>query len=284
MDSQEKGVPIRVPATANLMVASEDRTNGSVVDFLINKPDSIMNGFFNRIATTEVVLDWRVYNISQTSLGNATFSVVVGGNPYSITLVPGQYSVAYALDEIAAELNNAGTGANWDVVPATGNAASVGIVYLRADQPWTLNLTALAAALGLAPGASTNFGGTNNGIYVIDPDLRAYRYIDFVSESLTYNQDVKDNSTNIRSRNVLCRWYFASDSPPETDPLGFPILPGYVPYIARRIFSPPKQIKWNPAQPIGQMRLQVYADSLPGTALSFAGQMEYYMTLQVSEN
>jgi len=57
----EKAVTIRYPATANLMIDSSDRNttrNPSAWDFQITKNQSIQNGFFTRVGTTEVVLEW----------------------------------------------------------------------------------------------------------------------------------------------------------------------------------------------------------------------------------
>jgi hypothetical protein len=57
---------------------------------------------------------------------------------------------------------------------------------------------------------------------------------------------------------------------------------GYTPFCARRTFNPPKQIKWSPNQPIGNLAFQVLAatgEIYPNESLLSAWQM----TLQVSE-
>ena len=64
LNKEHTGVTIRNPSTANLLIDSLDRTSGYSSDFLIAKPNSILNGFFTRLAVAEVVLDWCVANIS----------------------------------------------------------------------------------------------------------------------------------------------------------------------------------------------------------------------------
>ena len=118
------------------------------------------------------------------------------------------------------------------------------------------------------------------------PKLLPYTYIDFVSNSLTYNQALKDATTNAVSNNVLYRWYFANDNVPQVlDAYGYPIYQGYQRFIARRALPYPKQIRWVSNQPIGQIQFQVYSSQ--GTVLSSAevagGEFEWAMTLLVSE-
>ena len=284
MNSEEKGVPIRVPATANLMIASEDRVIGTSVDFNISRNESIMNGFFNRIGTTEVVLNWNVPNVSAAT-GNNTFSVTIGGTPFNVVVPDGNYDVYSLLIMLAGLLEDAPGMAPrvWAAVAPFAVANATGIAYLGCSVAYTLVQTRLSTQLGMTPGLSPA-QGTDFGIQVINPDLRNYRYLDFVSDNLTYNQDVKDNSTNVLQRNVLCRWYFADQVTNDVDIFGYPIFQQYTQFSERRIFSPPKQIRWNPTQPIGQMRFQLYLDSSPTPATQIAPFVEWYMTLQVSEN
>jgi hypothetical protein len=115
------------------------------------------------------------------------------------------------------------------------------------------------------------------------PDLRRYRYIDIVSSQLTYNQDLKDAATTQIVRDILCRWYFAYDQFADVDQYGFPIFMGYEPFVVRRTFSPPKQIRWDNIQPIGQLSFEVYDDN-QNQILIDSPQTNFLMTLQVSEN
>ena len=276
----EKGVVIRMPSVANLMVDSADRVNqgnDGPWKFQITKSQALLNGYFTRVATTEVVLEWFDPNITST---NNTFTVVKTAGPttYTVTVPVGTYTVEAVLDEIVILLNAAGTGLTWSI---TGIGASCA---LTATGAFTIPITVLASDLNLVSSVSAVNQYINGA-----PDIRPYTYIDFVSDQLTYNQNVKDATTNIFDKNVLCRWYFAWDNPPTYDAYGFPILMGYTGFVCRRLFNPPKQIKWEPNMPIGNLAFSVYG-AVPlsvGTSSDLLSAYDtstnWKMTLQLSE-
>jgi hypothetical protein len=118
------------------------------------------------------------------------------------------------------------------------------------------------------------------------PDLRPTRFIDFVCSQLTYPQQLKDATTQQQTRDVLCRFYFAEDSPENYDEYGFPILMGYTRFVRRRIFNPPKYIKWDNNLPVGNLSFQVYGDDgnlLDGTEVN-KERNNWLMTLQLQES
>lgn len=284
------GTTIRQPAVANLMIDSVDRDVAvypSPFQFQITKSSNLQNGFFTRIAATEVVLEWCEPNIND--IATRTFSVDisgVGGNtyaqPYSIALQFGFYTVQKALDAIVDELNDATatTGATFSI-----NQTNQGVFLDCSGAVFWIYETQLAENLGFQT-------FTQNGIYdsyytVGDcPDLRYIRYIDFVSEQLTYAQAVKDSATNPFERNVLLRWYMSYDQPPLLDGYDYPILMGYTPFVVRRLFNPPKQIRWDSNLPVGNLAFTLYSDQ--GTPLEVVypaiQDTEWLMTLQLSEN
>jgi hypothetical protein len=123
------------------------------------------------------------------------------------------------------------------------------------------------------------------------------RYVDIVCPQLTYNQPLKDTSSQTIVRDALCRLYLIPDSYYDTvlpnNPAYAP--PGTLPQIIYRNFTAPKQISWSPNQPVGQLTFQVYDDcgALLKPYLSYAGSptsskvqnnIEWSMTLQVTEN
>ena len=117
-------------------------------------------------------------------------------------------------------------------------------------------------------------------------DLRIYKYLDFVSSQLTYNQELKDSSTNTDVRDTLCRWYMSVDNIPNNrDTYGFPIYLEYTPFSISKLYPFPKQIKWDPTMPVGQLQFQVYATTYDTneTQLLDVNRYEWRMTLQVSE-
>lgn len=260
----EKGVPIRMPSVAHLMIDSVDRNEAvypSAWDYTINKNNNIQNGYFTRIACTEFVLEWCEPNISSAA-GNTTLSLDISGtgaNTYvnadlGISINSGFYNVSQALNAVVAELNT--------LTGTTGATFSIG------NDGRNVFIDCSGAEFAVNPGVLGNqleitADQTRGTAQLVGacPDLRVVRFLDFVSEQLTYAQDVKDTSTAATQRNVLLRWYMAWDNPPTYDSLGFPILMGYTDFVARRLFNPAKQIKWNPQLPVGNMSFQVYDDT-----------------------
>ena len=271
----EKGTPIRYPSVANLMIDSDDRNivkYPSQWDFQITRNSALLNGFFTRVAATEVVLDWFEPNIRVGI--NDTFTVVKtsGGVSFTVTLDYGTYTVAQALDALVIKLNAGGTGLTWSI---TGTGPSTA---LTATGGYTITLTNLSAALSFnaAEASATSH-------YLFGPDLRPFPYVDILSAELTYNQDVKDATTTTYDTNVLCRWYFSNDEANALDKYGFPILMGYTDFSTRRLFNPAKQIKWQPNQPIGNLGFKVVFQNNALSSAYSSISSGFKMTLQVSE-
>lgn len=291
----EKGVTIRQPSTSNLMLDSADRNTDvypSPNSFTINRPNSILNGFFTRIGTTEVVLEWLTPNIGGL-FNNESMTVDLSGggattgtDTSGIVVPTGFYTQAQLIDYVVMKLNDL-SGSFTPNVTWSVNSTTIGVpalvpsanVYVQFSGP-------LAELLGWNTSVPVEYGPTAGtppveGFQIPTADLRPYRYLDFVSVNLTYNQDLKDATTSLVVRDVLCRWYMAFDQPPSYDAYGFPILMGYSPFVLRRTFSPPKQIKWAANQPIGQLSFQVFGND--NALASFNFQSNWLMTLQVSE-
>lgn len=291
----EKGTTIRQPSTANLMLDSADRDATkykTAWDFQITKPQALLNGFFTRIGTTEVVLEWNFPNGPYLNSFPA-ISVSYGPTPVvqnvSITdplAINRFYTVADLLEQFVANLNTAfglTSGSLFEVV----TVANVGVVIQTEDNAdWSMTPNATTEFLCFE---DTDITLAAPSHYVGNPDLRPYRYLDFVSAQLTYNQDLKDAATNTFNRDVLCRWYMDWDNPPALDALGFPILMGYTPFYTRRLYNPPKQIRWDNIQPLGNLSFQVYGSDgriLPAvdpTEVPLAKESNWLMTLQISE-
>jgi len=299
----ERATPIRMPSTANLQLDSADRNatlNPSPWDFQIQRNNSILNGFFTRIGTTEVVLEWKYGN--GRSIGTINVDLAgVGNNDIELSQAfgfdPIFYTYEQALNTFVTLCNDAFGYPAWapgDPVPNNG-------FYILENQP--ILISGNPQGIGVAAnvgGVTTNTTFTGPGVDpmgftsnitvplqpITIPDLRAVRYLDFISPQLTYNQELKDSSTKTLVRDVLCRWYFAYDNPPVLDGYGFPILMGYTPFCLRRTFNLPKQIRWDPAQPIGNLTFQVYddQDNLFSTIdIQPRSDSQWLMTLQVSE-
>lgn len=282
----EKGVPIRQPSTANLMIDSADRNSNDLFPntFTITQRQSILNGYFTRIATSEVVLEWKTPNINGfQDLSNNWVDVDISGvAPFRVNLPTNFYTVEGVMKQLVGQLNDlSGStgGITWTLAAAPGENGFLLNANPLATTYWRFAGT-LANQLSLAtPGYLHN---QIAAVYSAQIDLRPCRFLDFVSSQLTYQQELKDATTSItNSFDVLCRWYFAYDNPVGFDDFGFPILMGYQPFILRRLFSPPKNIRWNPNQPIGSLSFQVYDNN--GKIQYMNAISNWLMTLQISE-
>jgi hypothetical protein len=128
---------------------------------------------------------------------------------------------------------------------------------------------------------------------------RYTEYIDIVSSQLTYNQDLKDGSSDPSVRDSIARIYLEDeddkviplwDSTANAVTIPFDQqIPGTYPFTMHRQFATPKMIKWNNTQPLGNLRFEVYDDK--GNILSnYIPELPDYtnpdwrMTLLVSEN
>ena len=278
-----RGTSIRFPSTANLMISSQDRLNKSIGmptgtsgKFNITSGQNVMTGFFSRMAPVEVVLDWQVYNV--IGAVNSTFTVLTDAD-YTVSLDTGFYTVSSALDTIISLLNTKIGSNAFSLTGTDGNK------YFTGPAGWVLQPTQLSNQLFTF---TSQPDPITNAIHVYNPILLTAvpAFIDFVCSNLTYQQGLKDASTQSQIHDVLYRWYFAYDSPAPLDKYGYPIQMGYQPFNIRRYLSFPKQIKWNGDQPIGQLQFEVYDQS--GALLSLPpgsgqGAFEWSMTLQISE-
>ena len=284
----DRGVPIREPSTANLLIDSIDRTfntnapTSSSANFNISKNQNILNGFFTRLAVVEVVLDWCVPNVAPV-FDNNTLTYYIGedvGTQYTITLPQGHYIVSTLLNLVKDKLNQQsvaeGLGLTWTLVGDVTTTGYTSLVLTLGDLVTFVDSN-LVTQLNIIPDEP------NQEFPVECPLLLPITYLDFVCEQLTYNQDLKDETTNNASRNTLYRWVMAWDGPSPTDPLGYPIYMGYQSFRARRYLAFPKQIRWEPNQPIGQLSFQVVASTGELVPVPVVGEMEWNMCLQVSE-
>jgi hypothetical protein len=290
-------VTIRNPATAHLQIASIDRLAAGTAavasltystDFQISKNNSLLNGYFTRIAVQEVTVNYGVNNID-SAWGNNYLSVKMPSGTSTVTtaFIPsGNYSVAQALNTVSANLNSAfhtnginvssfvstssgftlsGIGNGPTGAVNTQGIASLYFVLATAPTftaPVIVQLSALAEQLNL----DTNVPFTSSyAEYPIQfPLLLPFTYFDIVSPQLTVNQSVKDTTTSLYDQNILYRWHIAWSAPAQQDGLGYPIQQGYIPFTERRFIPFPKQIAFSPNIPIGQLQFQVLYQPGPG--------------------
>jgi hypothetical protein len=65
-EDQDRAVTVRPSSSANFYVDSLNKDPGqSSGNFFINKGQSLFNGFFNRLAVAEVLMDWGLPNVAE---------------------------------------------------------------------------------------------------------------------------------------------------------------------------------------------------------------------------
>jgi len=305
MFSESIATPIRFPSTANLLIDSLDRSNlitTTSTNFSINKAENILAGYFTRFGVVEMVLNYSIPNIS-LFYGTNTLSLTVGETTQVITVPDGNYDVSALMDEIKNILNvgsdeeppNPGGNLfpniefSWFGLP--GNYSFGAEDFTNPADPvpqdFIINDTPLARMLRLTRGVALPLHAVQNP-YLIPPQLR---YLDFVCTNITYQQGLKDGNTSRYTRDVLYRWNFGWDNVYALDDAGYPINQGYLPFVQRRYLNFPKQVKWDTAQPIGQLNFQVYNSNgeivevnIDTTQnLESKGSLEWSMGLLVSE-
>ena len=312
----EKAVPIRFPSQANLLIDSRDRQGFSDVafgnarpdqtsaNFTINKSNSIMNGYFTRIAPTEVNLDWCVDNINtywSNTLLRFQPSILAGAAVSTITvpLANGKYTTAQALKQTISTFNGNATASTSQLTLSTigaggifrGGEVSLQMFSTATITPYRVVDDNLAQQIDLQ-GRTATYVSSVSQTAIGCPKILPTSYIDFIAPNLTYNQNLKDATTSLTTNDILFRWYLAWDSPEPLDEYGYPIYQGYKSFIQRREIPFPKQIGWKANQPIGQLAFQVADDQgrvlppeLIGVATTTANlsEMEWQMTCLVSE-
>jgi hypothetical protein len=310
--ARDTAITQRPTSTALFVVDSEDRFNNyiearspyasSPYEFSITQPSSLMNGFFTRLAVTEVNFPWVIPNIS-TKTNKIFVQWVVGASPtINEALIELNYGF-YTPSQLAAELQVAVRAADAALVNFTmvygvldvpgkplvnnypgftykSNDATITIgfkpmVPLSSDYPYASNVRQLFDVLGL---------NDENNMATLDPVAytqdsfsgitycQSIRYIDLVCSQLVYNQALKDTGSQKSIRDSLCRIYVVEPGSVQattaTSSATF-CPPGCSPTTLYRDFSYPKQIQWLPNQPIvGALRFIVYDDEGDELALS----------------
>ena len=317
----QRAQTVRPASTALLTIDSADRFAtaaqsrdppvrlASPYDFSITKNESIMNGFFTRLAVTEVVLPWPFPNINARS-NVIQLEYQTGGvgpiNTVNITLEPGFYPphILAAQFEAAVQVYVPGfqmayspqttpTTPSYAPLcfqynPGADNVAFLPMVANSAAYPYSDQTTQLYDVLGFTIDQT---GTLSVGTKLGQPTLcQSVRYVDITSPQLVYNQSLKDSSSQRTLRDSLCRVYLAdaNNAGANTVPCENEAFtpPGCAPTVIYRNFSTAKQIQWAPNQPVaGFLQFQLYDDN--GETLAGVGGLtglDWSMTLLVSEN
>lgn len=320
----------RPTSTALLAIDSEDRYKNyldyseasvanykSPYDFAIEKNESLMNGFFTRLALTEINFPWVVPNINKRTR-TIIFEYYIAAGPANgelIQLASGFRTPAQIASDLQAKIRaidpvNLGAftvtyGIFTNNTPTT--ESQLPLFEFKSNNPLiTFNFQRMTYNSVLYP-----YGSQNKQLFDLlglndDASLGAFdyicgnstfcqaiRYIDIVCSQLVNNQALKDTMSQTVARDSLCRLYIESPSTPSNVPCNSATFcpVGCAPFQLYKDFNTPKQINWLPNQPIaGSLRFQVYDDggALLSEALGETGtalnKIDWSFTLLVSEN
>jgi hypothetical protein len=327
---EDRAITVRPSSMAVFGLDSDDRYKDYLqrrvspsYPFSINitKNESLLNGFFHRIAVTEFRMYWTLPNI-HTVWGNNTLTYWESVTPaqHTITIPNGFYDLKTLMIVIETLVQADGflpsfrALANLDGSTSyTTTTADTFYWVVPSVKTRTLfdMLNLISKFPPLVPQATSQQGGIAN--------MKSTDFIDVISPQLTYNQDLKDGSSAPIVRDMLVRIYLdddvrpmyrtqtnlfdASGNPagtqvPQYDPSD--IITGSTPFMLYRQFSQPKQVQWIPEQPLGNLTFELYDDQgrsiqqlFNAVALAdepdrlgqyYANSFVWNMTLLISEN
>lgn len=328
---ENPGMPIRQPSVAVLTVDSADRQRftadgfrddaSPVNNLYINRGQPTLQGYFTRIALTELNMKWAIPNVNAY---NNTFTVFVeaiytGGYEGEITctITEGFYTPTQLATALATALNTTAQAAPYNILPADflwnvrynpveqgGNTNSFVIENVAgvfpANNPFTIipknvgsrdDLLNLMGFSGLPEGVSPKFYGSFASMLYTP-------YFDIVSSQLTKKQQVRDNSTSFTTgQNLLARIYIAPDGIQVVPSTESSIL-GCRPFTIYKEFKIPKQIFWDTKEFLNVIDLQLIdykgnilyetisdkSSTIPSSdTFVGSGSVNWQLTLQVSE-
>jgi hypothetical protein len=326
----DTAITTRPPTTAVFGVDSDDRYNDYLTrrvkptyPFTINisKNESLLNGFFTRLAVSEFRMYWTLPNIA-TWWGNNTLTYYETTTPafHTITIPNGFYDLQTLVGLIEVLVRADGILTNFIAVANVDGSSSYGTgdsqtFYWLPPPTKTRTLYDMLNLITRYPPLTIPQTTAQGGV----ANLKPTDFIDVVSPQLTYNQDLKDGSTAPIVRDMLVRIYLDDDNRQFTrtqtnlfdasgSPMGHQVpqytpddgITGTSPFMIYRQFPYPKQVKWIPNQPLGNLTFELYDDQgrsiqdLFDSVLSaqdpsrlgqyYANSFVWNMTLLITEN
>ena len=256
-------------------------------NFILQRPQNLMEAFATRISVTEVRFPWYIPNIN--TYNNTIWLVCEDtstGNPLNIypVKIPDGF---YTLQAMVTAINTALAGLSTFVPPpvAVPTFAVVGNNQVKVSpfpgsggqfnfywfDPYVnttapsenqyLNSASLAKTLGFSFSQVSGEGTNNTQPLLGSPTEGLYtQYVDIVSEKLNYYSQTKDGSSaSSTNKALICRLYYADEvSITQMSPIGT------APFVIHRQFKTPKEIMWNK---------QAVIDSLDVSVLDQYGQL-----------
>ena len=309
-DSEEDTITMRPSSTALFCIDSADRyaslqdkTVGTQSPYAFNivKNQALLNGFFKRIALTEIVFPYYVPNIN---LRTSNIQVSENGGAFTTVTIslPGFYSPSVLASTLEGLLQAATANASLTVTYSGGRFS------IKTN---TVDTIAFARGNYISPGAAKinefqlfdllNMGPQNTIQSATQTTgvtrCRYTEYVDIVSSQLTYNQKLKDASSDKIVRDVLARVYIETEDNliqpywnGTAEVISQNDIPGTYAFTVNRKFPMPKQIRWDDTQPLGNVTFEVYDDkgellsSHLGVQVPDYTMPDWRFSLLVSEN
>lgn len=306
---EHPGTPIRPPATAVLTVDTADRLKfdasgyaiqpSAVNNLYINTQQTVVQGYFTRLALTELNMNWNIPNVNARN-NTITLELYDG--------VGGSTIITCSVDEMFYDCD--------DLASAVQDSIQTAVATLPAPYPARYGNIECEYSVGTASFLIKNVGVLPVAEFLIVPRNRGASddlcnmmgfgaipagtapqprwyggfasmqytpYFDIVSRQLTKKQNVNDNSTSTNTgRNLLARIY-VSEEGITTVPILAPVLVspytalvptmlGCRPFTIHREFTTPKQIYWDTKEFINVIDL---------TLIDYKGNILYEVPTQV---
>jgi hypothetical protein len=311
--NENPGQAIRMPATALLTIDTADRQRFDISGYrfddtspynvYINTGQTLVQGFFTRIAVTELNMIWNIPNvISEGIHANNTLTLQrADGLIYTVSIGSGFYTPAELATEVQTDLvgSSALGTANWIVSYAVGGAGKEGTFFIRNTDSVNFRIIpnnvgqkdSLANMMGFGS-APPFYAQRINGSYA---SMLYTPYIDIVSQQLTKKQNVGDNGTNvITGKNVLARVYITPEGVTAGRVPGDNII-GTRPFTLYKEWQVPKQVYWDTKEFINVIDLSLVdykgrvlysppqSSSVVFGQLNCGNSANYQLTLQITE-
>jgi hypothetical protein len=306
LDSDDRAyytsIPGANPPITNYTVGGETTGSGANTssgqpynNFRLQKQQPLLQGGFQRIAVTEVTMNYNIPNVNDYT---NTFWVELSISEFTkITIPNGYYTGAALATAVQSALNTAYTGfATWVVsyddttlgftIAGTITGGGAGSTRLYPYDPNLAPPTNLGTTLLDVMGfnAKTNYNymiqAGKTSLSSVGASLLYTKYIDIVSNKLTMYQKVTDQSSRRSGgSNVVCRFYI-------TDNTGLPNAFSPSPYVITRQYNNAKSIKWDKNTQVDWLDISLLDDS--GRPLYYNDQTlmsgDFQITLLASED
>ena len=305
-NGQDPGITQREPATAFVCVDSFDRHQPAVPtgvliqqpinNFVIQKRQTFMSGFFHRVGLTEVRFPFSTPNINAR---NNKIDISANGVTTVVDLPWGFYTPTELATELQQRLTTLIGAVTWTAAyteeemtfTVTGNSN-----FTIAPHDFTQDAYSTGNALQNRKGLyyMMNWANTSTGALTFTslsmPNMQYTTYVDICSRALTQFQQSKDSSSREnQSPGLLCRLYlnnFCNENLGDGDTSAKLTWPGCRGQMVHRLFPAPKMSAWQPGQFVDQIDLVLLDDV--GNPLLYIDPVnttnDFQITLLLSEN